>query len=185
MRRAAGFTLVELMIVVALISVTAAVAVKYSSKWTRGNRAGELARALITQVHEARETALQQGQTTRLRIVSATNQVVSERWDPTVTKWISFGGIAQAPAETELCRAANSPQITSQTPTCPAQDVAICFASTGKVSFDAQPTGTTACPTTIDGATLFFHSTENTQNPKKYKVVIFKLTGLSKVADQW
>src|SRR5437773_7897684 len=102
-RAVRGFTLVELMVVVAIIAVAAGLFVRMSSRAPRGDKAAAFARSLVLSAHEARQAALSVGELARLRIDSAKRQVISERFDTTQNKWVTLGGALQAPSGVLLC----------------------------------------------------------------------------------
>ena len=174
------------MVVVAIIAILATIAVRLSAKAPRGEKAGAFARQLILAAHEARETAITVGATTRLRLISATNRIVNERLDPNTGVWLPIGGGAVAPSGVELCSVAAGVQLgTSATPTCPnGQDTRICFSPTGRVTIAPNYTSDN-CPGNIRGATIYAHTTDGTANAKQYKLVLFSLTGAARLLDRW
>src|SRR6516225_8405394 len=88
-RRDGGFTLVELMVVVALMTVVAALAIRMMSRASRGERAPAFARSVLAMAHRARQTAIINGRPTRITIYSTgtSSSIVSEMLQPNGTTW--------------------------------------------------------------------------------------------------
>src|SRR5690349_24683900 len=80
-RQMAGFTMIELMIVVGMMAIVAALAVRVMSRASRGERAPAYARSVLAMVHHARQTAIVSGKPTRITIYAngASSSIISER----------------------------------------------------------------------------------------------------------
>jgi prepilin-type N-terminal cleavage/methylation domain-containing protein len=183
--RAGGFTLVELMIVVAIITVVAMLAVR-SGTSVRGDQAPAFTRSLLAAAHEARQSAMALGLPTRLLLdVGPPIVIRSQARDPNdSTKWVALGGVNAIPRSMVLCEPDKSTNIgstaTTATPVCPiATQWAICFQVNGNVSV-SDPTKN--CPAGNGGATLY---AETVDGKKQYKVALFGLTGLPRLVDTW
>jgi type II secretion system protein H len=184
-RRKAGFTLVELMAVVTIIAVVAAVAARYSHRASAAEQTGETARALMLTVHEARESALGFGQTTRVRIDHTLKQFFAERYDTSTSPatWVALSSNINVPSGVDICDVTSSVVLTTASPSCPTStDMRICFAASGLVT----TTTTDVCPTSSagTGATLFLQS-RGDATPKHFKLMLFRLTGMPRMSDQW
>ncbi len=83
-RRAAGFTLVELILVVALLSVMLGVVVVNLSGWNEHRRLDEGSRRLETMLYMARADAANRGKLIRLEFANDENGAVAVRilWEP-------------------------------------------------------------------------------------------------------
>jgi prepilin-type N-terminal cleavage/methylation domain-containing protein len=177
----AGFTLTELMVVVAILAIAVGVAARISSKSPRGDKAAAFARSLVLTAHEARQAALTLGQPTRLRVVSASTQLVSERFDSLSGTWVTLGGAVQAPNGVQLCDTAATPVLTASSPTCPTTtDSRICFGTNGRVTVTTTDTCNPSSAGT--GATLY---TQTLNGAQQYKLVLYRLTGMPKIMDRW
>jgi prepilin-type N-terminal cleavage/methylation domain-containing protein len=179
---AKGFTLVELLVVMAIMAGVGAMAIGLLSR--RGDKVPAFSRSLLSTVQEARQVALTQHQATRVYI-DATSPPTFESQRLTAangTTWVSIGGLNRVPKDIEICEPKTGPQLTTVSPTCPlAAARAICFAATGRVTVSSD----TNCPGTGSGGTLYLKSDEGSNNPKKYKVVVWGLTGMAKLMDRW
>jgi prepilin-type N-terminal cleavage/methylation domain-containing protein len=182
-----GFTLVELMMVVAMISVVGALAVRMYSRGVRGESAPAFARTLLSTVLEARQEALSLGRSTRVTLVPASSgaTAVLSAWEPSTSTWVKQMSVA-VPSGVQLCRPAASVQLGTVSPTCPltsSMSNIVCFAPNGRVNLiDAAGSCPTTSPSSGTGATLYFVTTSG---DKKYRVVIWGLTGMAKVMDTW
>lgn len=184
-RRRSGFTLVELMVVVAIIGVVGALAARLYSKGVRGDTAPAFARNLMSTMLEARHMALTLGRPVRVTLAPSTSSaapamtVTTTLYDTTAT-WVDQSRIS-VPTSMWLCTPKSG--LSTNTPTCPmtAANV-LCFYANGRV--DDPPSGTcaTTSPSSGSGATLFVG---NTAGDKKYKLWIWGLTGMTKMMDQW
>jgi prepilin-type N-terminal cleavage/methylation domain-containing protein len=183
-RRSAGFTLVELMVVVALVGVVAALATRLYSRGVRGEAAPAFARSLLAAVQETRHAALSLGRPMRLRLEPATTgaQVIIDQWDPSSSTWVAQNGMT-VPSGVDLCRPDAAVQLGTVTPTCPltaGMNNLLCVSASGRVNVG------TSCPSgsisTFTGATLYF---ADSNRDKKYRVVVWGLTGMAKLMDTW
>jgi prepilin-type N-terminal cleavage/methylation domain-containing protein len=186
-RPGGGFTLVELMIVIAMVSVVGALAARIYSRGVRGEAAPAFARSLLSTILEARHAAMSMGRASRVTLVpgSSGSRVVVDLWEPSTSSWVTQMTTA-VPSGVSLCRPDASVQLGTVTPTCPltsGMSNTVCFTSTSRVTVTASPSG---CPTTATstatGATLYFVTTAG---DKKYRVVIWGLTGMAKLMDTW
>ncbi len=185
-RRTGGFTLVELMVVVAIVSVVGALAARMYSKGVRGESAPAFTRTLMSTVMDARHMALTLGRMTRVTLAPAASTstpamtVTTDAYDPTVPTWVTQTKVSM-PTSMQFC----TPQsgISTSTPTCPMSSAnVLCFWPNGRVSLQSSATCATTSPSAPTGATLFL---ENTAGDKKYKLFVWGLTGMTKTVDQW
>ena len=185
-RRHSGFTLVELMVVVAIVGVTAALAARLYSRGSRGESAPAFARTMMATMLDAHHNALTLGQPVRVRLDGATMSVavtpyVANQASPS---WAASPQTKLAvPSTLRLCTPVSGVALGTVTPICPlttTQD--ICFYPNGHVDFPTSGSCAAATPTSFNGATLYFatHSGD-----KKYRLVIFGLTGMFKLIDTW
>jgi prepilin-type N-terminal cleavage/methylation domain-containing protein len=185
MKRQRGFTLVELMTVVTIVGLVMALAAM-AVRSNRGEQARSFARTLLGMCHEARQSAISQRQSSRLRLSVKTGEVATvtmQTRDPNNSaNWLPLGGTINLPFDVQVCAPDAIANLATATPTCPiASAKDICIAPSGAVTVldapgacddNAGGTGATVYVRTADGKT-------------KYKVVIFGLTGLPRVMDQW
>jgi prepilin-type N-terminal cleavage/methylation domain-containing protein len=185
--RRRGFTLVELMVVVTIVGLVAALAARMYSRGVTGETAPAFARSLMSTLLEARHSALALGRATRVTLTpsSPAMRVVSEAWDPTSGRWLVQTTLS-VPTSLQLCTPDASVQLGAVTPVCPlpaTQTTQVCFAANGRVNLAAASVG---CPTTSPssgtGSTLYVRSS---RGDKKYRLVIWGLTGMVKMIDQW
>jgi len=186
-RRARGFTLVEMMVVVAIMSVVTVMAVRVYSRGARAERLPGTARDLVAHLHEARHAALSLGQVTRVRFNPQNPGVrpsfIVERLDaPNSTNWFPLGPRVQIPTGAQLCDLLGGAILTTAAPSCPfTATSAVCFQPTGRATMSADGN----CPGATAGATLALQDEDGHNNPRRYKVLIWGLTGLPKLVDQW
>src|SRR5438552_3266168 len=90
---AAGFTMVELMVVVGMMAIVAALAVRVMSRASRGERAPSFARSVLAMVHHARQVSLVSGKPTRIAIYgnNSSSSISSERQQADGT-WVKLDG---------------------------------------------------------------------------------------------
>ena len=72
-RGQAGFTLIELMTVVAIIGILASLAVGLTANWRRRNQTDNATREIFNAMNQARAYAIRQGITVQLEITATTN----------------------------------------------------------------------------------------------------------------
>jgi Tfp pilus assembly protein FimT len=187
--RPAGFTIVEVMAVLAMMVVVSFLAVRLMSRGRRAEAAPAFARNLLTTLHQARQTALASARATRVTIAppvgTAPSTVTSEMQQLDGT-WVILGGTQNAPQGLELCDPEQTTSITTAAPICPAtKTTEITFAKNGPCrQFFACVTALNgaAIPTPLGGTTVYFRSIDDA---KHYKLPVFSLTGLPKVVDRW
>lgn len=188
--RAAGFTLVELMVVVAIVGIVGALAARMYSKGARGETAPAFARNLMSTMLDARHLAVTLGQPVSVTLNGAGSPSPMTVWtaayDPTTTTWKRQSTLA-LPTSVVLCTPANTVTLgTIASPVCPLSGTnTLCFYPNGRA--DLPPSG--ACDTTSrtsgSGATLYLTTNDNNQYAKKYQLPIWGLTGMTKLVDQW
>ena len=185
-RRARGFTLVELMIVVAIIAIAGAVGLSVYSRSARSEQVPGTTRALYGLVTEARHAAMAQGRTTRVQLAITPRRLVSEQRNAANTAWEPIATYP-VPASVEVCVPQAGPQlgtVNASTVTCPySADTTVCVAPTGKVTLSTDNT----CPGTGGaGATFFLRAANTGSNARQpHKIPVYGLTGLAKVLDRW
>jgi prepilin-type N-terminal cleavage/methylation domain-containing protein len=189
-RRHSGFTLVELLIVVALIAITGMLAARLYSRGVRGEAAPSFTRSLMSTVLDARHAALTLGRPTRLTLnptpttASTRMAVTTDVYDPPSSTWITQSTI-WVPAGLQLCKP-DSSGLGAVTPVCPLTtgvDNLICFSPNGHVNLaGASTTCSTSNATSFTNANLYVGSQDGA---KKYRIVIWGLTGMAKLLDQW
>jgi prepilin-type N-terminal cleavage/methylation domain-containing protein len=198
-RSEGGFTLVELMVVVAIIGTVGAMGALLVRRALNANKAPSFARNFLSIIHETRHAAFASGRAARLTIDPSTAPmtITSEVLDPSDTArttWLANGKIS-VPHMVQFCTSTASVVQSAATPTCPMPSTGntrICFAPNGRINLT---TNTGACPgtgsstatspSTGTGATLYFRGTQETNNDVKYKIMIWGLTGLPRMTDQW
>jgi prepilin-type N-terminal cleavage/methylation domain-containing protein len=190
-RRQAGFTLVELMVVVALVSVVGALAARIYSRGAQGEAAPGFGRSLMGTMLDARHLALTLGRTARVTLApdSPAMHVTTEAWQPamdtTPGAWVQQSRM-QVPSTVRLCVPDASVNLgTTVSPSCPLTTGSpriICFFPNGRVKLPSDGICPTTAPTATLGATVYF---SNNAGDKKYRLVVWGLTGMAKLIDKW
>ena len=188
-RRARGFTLVELMVVVAIIAVVGGLAARMYSKGARGETAPAFARNLMSTLLDARHLAVTLGQPVSVAIngaqASATPPmtVVTSSYDAASSTWKQQATLA-LPSTLELCTPSQTVNLgASATPTCPFSGTdTLCFYPNGRTDLLTSGVCQTTSKSSGSGATLYLATYDQT---KKYQLPIWGLTGMTKVIDQW
>ena len=186
-RRSSGFTLVELMIVVTILGVVAALAARMYSRGVRGESAPKFARTMMATLLDARHQAMALGRPTEVSLFgsSSTMSVTSYQYDTAATAWVQQTTLS-LPSTMRLCTAVSgvSNLGSSVTPTCPlAGTENVCFWPNGRADIKTDGSAcTTTNPSTSSGATLYLATYAG---DKKYRIWVWGLTGMIKMIDQW
>jgi prepilin-type N-terminal cleavage/methylation domain-containing protein len=198
-RSAGGFTLVELMVVVAIIGTIGAMGALLVRRALNANKAPSFARNFLSMVHETRHAAFANGRATRLTIDTTVTPMViySEILDPSdanKSTWLP-NGKTTLPAMVQFCQPTASVVQIAASPTCPittTMNRRVCFAPNGRVNLTTDSvacpgtgSSTATTPSSGTGATLYFRGTQESNNDVTYKIMIWGLTGLPRMADQW
>jgi type II secretion system protein H len=182
-RRQSGFTLVELMVVVAITGVVAALAARMYSRGVRGESAPAFTRSMMATLMDARHMAVTLARPVGLTLDGSKGVVTTAAYDPNTTTWLQQSTVS-LPSTMRLCTPASSAQIGSTvTPTCPfSGSNTICFWPNGRVVLITSGRCPTTSPSTASGATVYL---ETYAGDKNYRLVIWGLTGMVKLIDQW
>jgi len=179
---ARGFTLVELMVVVAIIGVTGAAGITVYRRSARSEAAPSTARALYGMVAEARHAALALGAQTRIVLAVTPTRIISEQRQPDGT-WVPMATYV-VPPTVQLCAPRASALLGSvavSSVTCPlSARTTICVAGSGQTTLSADDN----CPGTSSGVTYFLRAAGATTT-QPYKIVVYGLTGLARIRDLW
>jgi prepilin-type N-terminal cleavage/methylation domain-containing protein len=182
-RRARGFTLPELMAVVAIVTIVGALAARMYSGGVRGETAPAFARSAMATFADARHNAVALGKPTRIMIAKSPMRLETQTVEPTdSTKTYKTQGSLKLPSTLQLCDPNPSVQLgaSAASASCPLTTTQyLCFFTNGKVALSSTGNCTSE---TASGATVYF---ETMKADKKYKLVVWGLTGMTKVWDQW
>jgi prepilin-type N-terminal cleavage/methylation domain-containing protein len=187
-----GFTLIELMIVAAIIAGVTSLGLLMYARIARGDKAPSFARSILALSHEARQIATASGLPTRLRLSpTGAMTVSSEQWNGAA--WIPLNTMTRSAADIELCTPRVGMVLDGTGPNqCPlGSDYFICFQPNGNSWFDA--IAGTSCSGTVPqstaGSTIYVRTGDATgtgatvTGAHHYKIVIWYLTGMPKLYD--
>jgi prepilin-type N-terminal cleavage/methylation domain-containing protein len=157
LRRSAGYTLVETMIVVGLIGVVAAIAVPMTANTIAGFRVSGDVRGAANAVALAKMRASSIFTTVRVRVDLASRAYHLERWDKTASTWTTEGGTTSLSQNVSFGFApvASSPAFTqgpiNQAPVCK-DDAGVDVAGTACIIFNSRgvPVTSLGSPTALD-----------------------------------
>jgi prepilin-type N-terminal cleavage/methylation domain-containing protein len=179
---ARGFTLIELMVVVTIVSIMAAAAGYSMSASNQALQAGGLARSFQMLVNRAHSEALADG---KQRSVSCTPSSCAYYIAPsngmalvTAAQWTDGGATLKAGASAQIYSFSPTVQVTASSP--PA------FPGTSQIIFYPDGTASTAGTGVYPqvGATYYFG--ESGSSPlHQYKLYIYPTTGMSRLVDKW
>jgi len=183
--RHSGFTLVELMVVVAIVGIAGMMAARLYSRGVRGENAPSVARTMMATMMDAHHNALTLGQPVRATLDGTAKTVTMAQYvaNSATPAWVPQSTLA-LPSTLQLCAAYAGMQLGTVSPTCPLSGTqVICFYGNGKVDIPSSGScSTTTLSTSPSGATLYFATYAG---DKKYRVVVFGLTGMVKLIDTW
>jgi prepilin-type N-terminal cleavage/methylation domain-containing protein len=184
-RHSSGFTLVELMTVVAIVGIAGALAARFYSKSVRGENGPSMARSIMATMLDAHHTALTLGNPVRVTLDGTSRPIMTTA--QYVTNQATQGWVNQAtlslPATMRLCQPSAAVTLGTVSPTCPLSTTAvICFYPNGHVDVPSSNACSTTTPSTFTGATIYFGTHAGDKN---YRVLVWGLTGMVKLVDTW
>lgn len=185
-RATAGFTMIELMVVVGLMVIVAGLAVRIMSRASRGERAPAFARSVLAMVHHARQQAVISGKPTRITIYagSTSSTIISERQEADGT-WTKLDGAEPTSHGIDVCDA-QATRVTGAWPTglnCPttATSSSPIYLMFGKGQCSDSRYLNCLSGSTSLGSTIFLQTHDAGH---KYRIPIWGLTGLPALVDQ-
>ena len=188
-RAPAGFTLIELMIVVAIMTVVAGLAIRVMSRASRGERAPAFARSVLAMVHHARQQALISNRPTKILVYSNASSSTIESWklEADGTTWTKLDGSEPTSHSIDVCDAQGGrPNPLGAWPTsglnCPTTatsttPITIYFSK----SLCTYPAFNCVSGSTSTGSIIYLQTHDGT---KHYRIPIWGLTGLPALVDQ-
>lgn len=186
-RAAAGFTLIELMVVVAIMTVVAGLAIRVMSRASRGERAPAFARSVLAMVHHARQQALINNRPTKIVIYSDSTSSTIELWtlQSDGTTWIKLDVSQPTSHGVDVCDAQGGrPNPLGAWPNsvnCPttatsSSPIVVYFSK----SLCTYPAFNCVSGSTSTGSVIYLQTHDAT---KKYRIPIWGLTGLPALVD--
>jgi prepilin-type N-terminal cleavage/methylation domain-containing protein len=185
----AGFTMIELMIVVGMMAIVAALAVRVMSRASRGERAPAFARSVLAMAHHARQMAMISNRPARIGVWANGSSTViqSEVLEADGTTWTKLDGAEPQGHGIEICDS-KAGRLTGAWPTsglnCPttatsSSPIYIMYGKgqcTGNSSYVNCLQGSTS-----SGSTIYLQTHDGGH---KFRILIWGLTGLPALVDQ-
>ena len=137
-----GFTLLEIMIVIAIVGIMAVVATTNLQLWQNHYSGVGFQREFLSQANEARTRTMATSLQHRLLIEKSAGRVTLQRWDLGVGPWVNAGQSVVGSRGAGIENMVYTPGGTVST------DFALLFNPDGEVLIQTDPNNTTATPLT-------------------------------------
>lgn len=171
-----GFTLIEIMIVIAIVGIMVIIATTNFSSWRSHYSAVGFQREFLSQANEARTRSMGTSLQHRLLIEKSAGRVTLQRWDSGVGPWVNAAQsvVGSGGAGIENMVYTPAPAVTVST------DFALLFNPNGEVLVQTALTGTTASPLTE----AYVHITA-TNVADRATIRVFGWTSKARLANGW
>jgi prepilin-type N-terminal cleavage/methylation domain-containing protein len=171
-----GFTLVEIMIVLAIVGIVTVIATTNFFSWQSHYSAVGFQREFLSQVNDARTRSMATSLQHRLLIEKSAGRVTLERWDAGIGPWVDAGLSVVGSRGAGIENMVYTPGVTVST------DFALLFNPNGEVLVQTTPTPTGTAASPLTEADVHLSATSATD---RATIRVFGWTSKARLFNGW